>query len=205
MRDRERPKKTWRELDAARDKPRSSQGGSERPRAEDVRASSRHRAALDALFEKGGFGKIIETMAPPKEARKEPVVSAAEPSAFRAASRAPSAAPSVGEIFKEDSKGVLRKKILEASSREAGSRTFDRYVKLYGLPSDFELLEQGLEHIKAERQTEVLGHLEHLLQKERPRRSRTLQGKLRLLEETSGAPDIAGQAARIRALLEKEP
>jgi hypothetical protein len=189
MRDRERPKKSWRELDTARDKSRSGPGGPERPRAEDTRASSRHRAALDALFEKGGFGKIIETLAPPppKEVRKEAVVVA-------------EALP-VEEGPKEDSKGSLRKKILEATSREAGSRTFDRYVKLYGLPNDFELLEQGLEHIKIEKQVEVLGHLEQLLQKEKPRRSRTLQGKLRLLEETSAASDIADQAGRIRALL----
>jgi hypothetical protein len=191
MRDPDRPKKSWRELDSARDKARSV--GPERPRAEDVRASNRHRAALDALFEKGGFGKIIDVMAPAKEIRKEPIVVATEP--------APQAASAGEEIPKEDSKAALRKKILEATSREAGSRAFDRYEKLYGLPRDFELLECGLEHIKPEKQVEVLGQLELLLQKEKPRRSRTLQGKLRLLQETSDVPDVASRAARIRALL----
>ena len=71
--DRERPRKSWREIDAQRD--RSSQttprGREDKPRP-GQRSQKSYRAALDRLFESGGVGKLLEGAAakpaPPDEA-----------------------------------------------------------------------------------------------------------------------------------------
>src|SRR5438105_1233331 len=65
MGDRDRPKKSWRELDQTRDRGRTA----ERPRdgrspQKDAQASRQHRAALDALFAKGELGKFADKLAP---------------------------------------------------------------------------------------------------------------------------------------------
>ena len=198
MGERDRPKKSWRELDQAREKGRSG----ERPRdgrspRDDARASSQHRAALDALFAKGELGKFADRLAP--AARQPPRATVPEGDTKETTVKvADTAAPAVPA---EDPRAQLRKKILEAPSRDAIGRAFDRYEKAYGMPRDFELLEQALEHTKDERILEVLGALGALLDKEKPRRSRTLAGKLRLLEETAGDLGLRDEAAKIRARL----
>src|SRR6478672_8806482 len=62
----DRPKKSWRELDAQRGKPRPSRDerGDSRSSGMDARASKQYRAALDALFEKGEVGKLAEKLTP---------------------------------------------------------------------------------------------------------------------------------------------
>lgn len=101
---------------------------------------------------------------------------------------------------KDDARSVLRKKVIEALGRDEISRAIDRYVKAHGWPNDFEILEQALEHNKPDRQTEAMTALEKLLEREKPKRSRTLAGKLRFIEETSDG-DLRDHAARIRAKL----
>src|SRR5438270_1961674 len=63
----DRPKKSWRELDAARNKPRPARDerGDSRSSGMDARASKQYRAALDALFEKGEVGKLAEKLSGP--------------------------------------------------------------------------------------------------------------------------------------------
>src|SRR5437660_7130589 len=60
----DRPKKSWRELDANRGKPRPSRDerGDSRSSGMDARASKQYRAALDALFEKGEVGKLADKL-----------------------------------------------------------------------------------------------------------------------------------------------
>ncbi|HEX8953459.1 MAG TPA: hypothetical protein VF945_16500 [Polyangia bacterium] len=120
--------------------------------------------------------------------------------AERAPARAPAAAAAPPAPQKEDGRAALRKKVLEALGRDDISRAIDRYVKAHGWPNDFEILEQALEHNKPERQTDAMAALETLLEREKPKRSRTLAGKLRFIEETSDG-DLRDQAARIRAKL----
>jgi hypothetical protein len=214
MGDRDRPKKTWKELDAMRGRGRASDRGERRHPKEDARASSQHRAALDALFARGELGKFSEKLAP--AARQSPPRPAIVPpfgaGVPNGSSTSPNEAPPLANdpagkheeklsASKEDARVVLRKKLMEAPSRESIGRAFDRYEKLYGMPRDFELIEQGLEHPKPDRVLEILIHLEELLLKEKPRRSRTLAGKLRLLEETSDEAEVRALAARIRPTL----
>jgi hypothetical protein len=187
-RDRDRPKKSWREIDAQRDRNSPRPEGGHKPSTHKSEAASKqYRAQLDALFAKGEVGKLAEKLGAPPSMRTPdpPKPTAPEP-------EAPPKPP------KEDPRAALRKKVLEALGRDEISRAFDRYVKAHGMPADFELLEQGLEHNKSEKQLEVLEALEKLLDKEKPKRSRTLTGKLRFIEETSGDEDLCARAAQIR-------
>jgi hypothetical protein len=220
----DRPKKSWRELDANRGKPRPSGDarGDSRSSGMDARASKQYRAALDALFEKGEVGKLAEKMSGPG-GRIDPhdlvhgthrgadtpsmsgaggsgAGSTANATATSAPERTKAAPAPPPPPPKEDGRAPLRKKVMEALGREEISRAVDRYVKAHGWPNDFEILEQALEHNKAERQTEAMAQLEKLLEREKPKRSRSLAGKLRFIEETSDG-DLRDQAARIRTKL----
>jgi hypothetical protein len=226
----DRPKKSWREMDAARDRPRPPRDdrGREAGRPSsgssggmDARASKQYRAALDALFEKGEVGKIAEKLSGgPGGGRLDPVdvvhgrpppERATPPSERTTSERSPeretaspartAAPPPPAAPAKEDGRAALRKKVVEALGRDEISRAIDRYVKTIGWPNDFEILEQALEHNKAERQAEAMEQLDKLLAREKPKRSRTLAGKLRFIEETSDSSDLREQAARIRAKL----
>lgn len=222
----DRPKKSWRELDANRGKPRPSRDerGDSRSSGMDARASKQYRAALDALFAKGEVGKLAEKLTPggprldPQDLLRggsgrgadspamsgagsgsstPPPTAAAPTTPERAPAKAP---PAPAPPPKDDPRSVLRKKVIDALGRDDISRAVDRYVKAHGWPNDFEVLEQALEHNKPDRQTEAMEALEKLLEREKPKRSRTLAGKLRFIEETSDG-DLRDQAARIRAKL----
>jgi hypothetical protein len=235
----DRPKKSWREMDAARDRPRPPRDDRGREPARpgtgggmDARASKQYRAALDALFEKGEVGKIAEKLSGGPGASRVDPVDVVHGRSTAPASERPSPAserssvserPGSGERgsggsdrepassartpapppppAKEDGRAAMRKKIIEALGRDEISRAIDRYVKALGWPNDFEILEQALEHNKAERQAEAMEQLDKLLAREKPKRSRTLAGKLRFIEETSDSSDLREQAARIRAKL----
>lgn len=208
----DRPKKSWRELDQQRGRPRPPRS-EDRPRPDgmDARASKQYRAALDALFDKGEVGKLAEKLSggggrldpldvvrnthrpPPAEP------AAATPPATEREAIAPKTAPTPSP--KEDGRAALRKKVVEALGRDEITRAVDRYVKAHGWPRDFEVLEQALEHSKPDRQGEAMAQLDQLLQRERPKRSRTLVGKLRFIEETSDSPELRQQAALLRAKL----
>jgi hypothetical protein len=195
----DRPKKSWRELDNMRDKPRTSSPRPEQgqSRAQEERASKAYRAQLDALFERGEVGKFAEKMV---QSRSDAPAGLAPP---MPAPKKAESAPVAPEPPKEDDpRSVLRKKILTAIGRDEISRAVDKYVKAHGMPRDFEVLEQALEHQKEERLTEALTVLESMLDKgEKPKRSRTLVGKLRFIEETSGDKELKAFAARVRPKL----
>lgn len=58
-----RPKKSWRDIDKARDGSRGSRQGSEPRRDPQAdREQKQYRAALEALFEKGGIGKLADKL-----------------------------------------------------------------------------------------------------------------------------------------------
>jgi hypothetical protein len=175
-----REKKSWREIDAQRDRSRDRrpEGGGGGPgggrRAE--RASKQYRAALDALFEKkGGLDKVAQALG-------------------KAPAPAPAAADDEGRL-------ALHKKVVEAIGRAEVTRALDRYLARHPLPDDWEILEQALEHEQPSRVEEALTRAEALVEREKPRRARTLIGKLRFLEEAGGDPELAKRAAALRAKL----
>jgi hypothetical protein len=192
----DRPKKSWREIDSQRDRARGAPPPGERPHlsaAKSEAASKQYRAQLDALFAKGEVGKLAEKLAGGSPRPSEPL-----PAPVPVSAPARPAAP-VKPV--EDPRATLRKKILEAIGRDEISRAVDRYCKQHGMPADFEVLEQALEHNKDERVGEALRALETLLARDKPRRSRTLIGKLRFIEETSSDEELRQNAARVRAKL----
>jgi hypothetical protein len=225
----DRPKKSWRELDAQRDRAGGRASGGDRPRpasAQSERASKQHRAALDALFAKGELGKFAEKLGAPGGARAPATPASAQananananapananadaPAGGTAADDAPAprrAAPAPSEAPKpaspaDEARATLRKKILAALGREEISRAVDKYCKAHGMPADFEILEQALEHTRADRVADALDALAALLERERPKRSRTLVSKLRFIEETWGDPELARRAAAVRQKL----
>ena len=189
MPDRYDRKKSFRELDAKRDR----SGGTTGPKQEknpfevNARASKQYRAALDQLFAKGEVGKLADKLsAPPGKPESRTTVRAAAPSAKQAEG--------------DDTRATLRKKVLETTGRDSISRVFDRYSKKFGM-EDFEILEQGLEHSNDDRAMEVIAALTALLKKEKPKRSRTLQSKLRFIEETSDNRELKERAAEARKIL----
>jgi hypothetical protein len=172
-----------------------------RPQRAEDRASRQHRAALEALFAKGDLGKLVEKLSPPETHRSGDKTSLSPVESGPAAGPPRTAVPIGVTDSESSSRAALRKKILEAVGREQISRAIDKYVQHHQLPADFEVLEQALEHHREERVSEALSTLELLLEKEKPRRSRALAGKLRFLEETSHNQDLRNRAAQIRAKL----
>ncbi len=195
MSDRDRPKKSWREIDANRSG--SSRSGGSRPEpAADARASKAHRAALDALFAKGEVGKYAEKLGLGGAGKPS------EPALAKGAAPPPPPDPEAEARAERDAeRQTLRKKILEGTSRDAVGRAFDRYAKAYGMPKDWELLERGLEHPREDRLAEVMTEIEDLLGREKPRRVRTLDGRLRFIAETHEDRDLRARAEAIRARL----
>lgn len=197
-RDGERPKKSWRDIDSRRDRSggssSSSSGSSSGPggdghsRSAADRASKQYRAALEALFDKGGVGKVAEKLAPPTPT---PI-----PLAPGAPARATAPTPPA-----DSAKVTLRKKVVEAIGRDAVTRAAEKYLKDYPLPEDWEFLEQTLEHRDDDRVRETLALLSAMLDKDKPKRSRVMAAKLRMIEETSDDPPLRAEAARIRARL----
>jgi hypothetical protein len=197
--DRDKPKRSWKEIDSRRDGARRSDDGKPAgaSSAADAKASRAHRAALDALFEKGELGKYAEKLGlgvpggapkPAADAPKTPAAPVRDPEADARAER-------------DAERGALRKKVLEGTTRDAVGRAFDRYCKAYGMPKDWELLERGLEHPRDARLAEVLTEVEALLAIEKPRRVRTLDGRLRFIAETHEDHELRARAVAIRARL----
>jgi hypothetical protein len=193
----ERPKKSWRELDANRDRAGGStprrDGPPSRSTAEQERNSKQYRAALDAMFEKGEIGKMAEKLT---QTRQPPSL---VDMPAKKAEPPPEPVKPVEKV--EDPKTTLRKKVLAALGRDEISRAVDKYVKAHGWPADFEILEQALEHQKDDRVREAMDTLSQLLDREKPKRNRTLIGKLRFIEETNGDSELREIAAKLRARL----
>ena len=199
MNDRDRPKRSWRDIDSNRDGARRSgaNGAARTEPPSDVKASRAHRATLDALFEKGELGKYADKLGLGAPGAKQAEAS----EGLRPAAPPPPDPEAIAKAERDAEKLQLRKKILEGTSRDAVARSFDRYAKAYGLPKDWELLERGLEHPENDRLAEVLGELEGLLAKEKPRRARTLDGRLRFIAETHEDGDLRTRAALLRSRL----
>ncbi len=157
--DKPREKKSWREIDAQRD--RSQQSGPRRNdddlqrKLGDASKSKQYRAALDALFEKGGFDKVAKALgrgepdevlapreapaaaAPATEAKEEP--SRPERTPVVVAASAPPVAAAKAKVGED--RASLRKKIVEGVGRDEISRAVDKYLARFPLPDDWEVLE----------------------------------------------------------------
>ncbi len=148
-------------------------GSASSPNAEDRRAQSQHRAALEALF--------APKREPELEAEAKGNVRAA--AAQKAAGRivlppAPQTDPRTGERQK------LLAKLLLAEGRPNVSKAADDFLKAgFTLPDDQDVHLKLLEHASEERVLAAIDALASLLAGELPKRRAVLESRLRRIEE----------------------
>ncbi len=160
----EKRKRSWREIDRKRD--RGSAGSSNDAPAgprRDGRSSQRYKAMLEKAFDRGDMGAIVE----------------------RLDQSSPTSTP--GQASKKNAKGPGPQKLLHqvknASERTTALDAFDQYVERYGMPNDYDVLTRALEHPKQQVLLAVMEHILHLLEESRPRRTKTLAARVRLIME----------------------
>jgi len=179
--DGDRPKKSWREIDAQRDRA----GGARKPAApagdrpfgggkHGEARSKTYRSQLDRLFQSGGIGKLVT------EQDK-------------------SAAP--GSLGGEESRSKRLAAVAAAVGPADITKAVDAYLDAHDWPEELEFLSAALEHRSEDVVREALTRLGPALAAGKPRRAATLSGRLRSLEELADDPEIRRQAALLRARL----
>ncbi|MCS6912469.1 MAG: hypothetical protein RMK29_10865 [Myxococcales bacterium] len=189
----DRPRRSWRDIDRARDGAAGMRAAGPTREREEERAQKQYRAALEEAFERGELGKLAEKLASP------PIRLAAEPQPAAEVTPPPEPpAPPPPVRRKADDRATLRKKVLEAVGRHDITRAVERYLERFPMPDDHEFLEQVLEHEQEGRVMEAIRHIDALLdERVLPRRSRALCGKLRYLAETSPSDPLREMAERL--------
>jgi hypothetical protein len=221
--DRKRERLSWAEIDKIRDKSRSRERDPMEKRSSPValNAQKSYRAALERAFASGKLGELAKTLAKTEDVRPPPLPGPPPPAAATpppappptaadappvdataAVSPAPMPQPALPRDPDREQKQKLLAKIREAEGREAVTRAVDTFLGRYPrLPDDFEILTKCLGHRSDERVRETLAQLTLLMERDKPRRARTLAASLRILEETHGDPEIRAHAGRVRSLL----
>jgi hypothetical protein len=197
----DRPKKSWREIDAQRDRNSSRGVGAARedqPLGGDKKGVQRqrsYRAQLDRLFASGGIGKLVAQA----EKQKQDEAAALVLPAPAAPPSASAAAPSPGVT--DDSRVKRLAAVRDAIGPEQITKAINAFVKAHGWCDDLDLLSAALEHRDDDAVREALGRLGRTLAAGKPRRAATLAGRLRTLEELSSDHEIRRLAADLRRKL----
>src|SRR5215470_4819136 len=212
--DRRRDRLSWAEIDKLRDKSRSRDRDPMQKQSSPValNAQRSYKAALERAFASGKLGELAKTLsrngeearppAPPPPVPATAPASDAEPEAAAPLVQASAAPTGVVRDPDREAKQKLLSKIREAEGREAVTRAVDTFVAKYQkLPDDVEILTKCLGHRSDDRVLSALEQLSTLVERDKPRRARTLVAQLRILEDTHGDPDIRAQAGRVRARL----
>jgi hypothetical protein len=216
--DRKRDRLSWSEIDKIRDKSqkrdRDPMQKQSSPAA--MNAQKSYRAALERAFSTGKIGELARTLgksaddmrppsssmpptaAPDYAAQNEAALAAPNP----AAAPLPPTPTSVVRDPERENKQKLLLKIREAEGRDAVTRSIDAFLGKYDkLPDDVEILTKCLGHKSDDRVRSTLVQLTVLIERDKPRRARTLIAQLRMIEETHGDPEIRTQAGQVRARL----
>jgi hypothetical protein len=227
--DRRRDRLNWAEVDKLRDKSRSRDRDPMQKQSSPValNAQRSYRAALEKAFASGTLGELAKTLSrtgedvrPPPPPGPSSPASAPPPgflpslpqhpdpatTAASEANGAPAApipsAPTIARDPDREGKQKLLLKIREAEGREAITRAVDAFVGKYQkLPDDVEILTKCLGHRSDDRVRCTLDQLWVLVERDKPRRARTLVAQLRIIEDTHGDPEMRAQAAKVRARL----
>lgn len=159
MSDRDRPRKSWREIDKARD---GSSHREDRPDASMLsrkgsgRSQKSYRAALDRLFDSGKIADLVD--------QKEPE-----------------------EAKPKDTQGESRIKLLrtirDAGDRDEVTRAADAYLEQFDLPEDIDVLPRLLEHRDPEIQRQTMERMDTLLDEAQPKRTRAIVGQLKMIRD----------------------
>jgi hypothetical protein len=178
MSDDDRPRRSWREIDRAKDK--SAHRKEERPdpgfgRRQGKRREKSYRAALDRLFDSGKIADLVEKQ--------------------------------TGEKSSDQSQGDSRIKmhasITDATDRDALTRAVDSYLQKFGeLPEDLAVLGRVLEHRDPTLQLEAMQRIDALLDREQPKRTRAMVGQLKMIRDIGDDPELTDLAKRLIERLE---
>jgi hypothetical protein len=214
--DRRRDRLTWSEIDKIRDKSKSRDRDPMQKQSSPaaLNAQKSYRAALERAFASGKLDELAKTLTrttepatpqrPPAAASppSAPAVAAVEEPDVTRPADAREPVPQTSKDPEREQKQKLLAKIRDSEGRDAITRAIDAYVGKYTrLPDDFEILTKGLGHKNDERVRQTLEQLTALMQRDKPRRGRTLVAQLRILEDTHGDPEIRASAARVRGQL----
>jgi len=166
----EKQKPSWREIDRKRDHSSAgSPSGAPASPKRDNTSSQRYKTMLDKAFERGEMGAIAK----------------------RLDQSSPESVP--GHASKKSAKGPSPQKLLHtaknAPDRCAALEAFDQYLDGYGLPNDYDVLTRALEHPDQQVLLDVIQHILHLLEESRPRRTKTMAARLRLIIDDDFAMD----------------
>ena len=173
MSDEDRPRKSWREIDKARD---GSSHRKDRPdasmltRRSSGRSQKSYRAALDRLFDSGKIADLVE--------QKDP--SEAKPMDTEAESRL-----------------KMLRKIQDATDRDEVTRTADAYLKQFDLPQDMDILPRLLEHRDPEVQLQTMTRMDELLDTLRPKRTRAIVGQLKMIRDFADEQEMMALANKL--------
>lgn len=184
-RERERERKSWRDIDRSRSQSYRAEEtlGKYEATAKQNAAVKEYRAALEALFQKKPeavekIEKIMPTVTIPR------VVEASADDA---------------EVRHAQKRQDLLRKISNAQGPKAISDTIDTFLGAgFSLPDDQELYLQMLEHRDEGRVREALTRLEHLLAGQMPKRKPVLVQRLKRLEEHAEEDATRAAAAQLR-------
>ncbi len=180
-RERERERKSWREIDRSKDHSYQAADtfGGAKTTAKPTAASREYRAALEALFQKKPeaaekIEKILPTVALPRVI--EPVAEG-------------------GTHRRQD----LLRRVSAAQGSKAISDAIDAFLAAgHALPDDQEVFLQMLEHRDEDRVREALVKLERLLMGQLPKRKPVLVQRLKRLEEVADEAATRDAAALLR-------
>ncbi len=177
MSDEERPRKSWRDIDKAKD--RSAHRRDEKPATERKRgpgSQKSYRAALDRLFETGKIAELVEQKAPGTTAS--------------------------GGAENENRLKLLGN-IKRAMDRESITREVDAYLaRGFELPDDLDVLEKVMEHRDPTRQLGAMQRIDQLLEHEQPKRRRAMLGQLKLIRDCGDDPELIALAKKLIGRLE---
>jgi hypothetical protein len=171
--ERERPKRSWREIDQMRD----GSGGYKRaplPNAGKTLkggAAKRYRSQLDRMFSGGGI---------PEEVKRQ--------------------APSIGHVEKSARQQLLDD-VVKATAPDEIGRAVDALLAAEPMPEDPDLLAKILAHPKGAHASEAVSALLEVLERGRPANARLLKSRVQSLKLTLEDPEFDDLADCALALL----
>ena len=188
--ERDREKKSWRDIDRGRERSQHRKDGPPERRRDDNALSNAQareaRSALEALF-----SPKVETVQPVQETRSAPRI---------VLPPAPNADP------KSVERRRLLGKLLTAAGPAAISKVADEFVgQGFQFPDDQEVFLQLLEHNDEQQVRAAVDALARLLAGELPKRKHVLDQRLRRIEEHADDPSTRDAASDLRKLIHGRP
>jgi hypothetical protein len=167
--DREKPKKSWRDIDKAKDGSSHRKDEPKRQTKEATGAQKQYRATLDRLFDQGEAGRLLG-----KNRTTEKVDA------------------------KADTRLSLIRAVRDAIGRDDITRAVDKLLELGSLPQEEEVLTQAIEHRDEAKARMALEGLLSWLDRNRLRRQATLKARLQGMVDNANDDETRELARKVR-------